>query len=171
MTPRARGRVLFVVAAAFALLAASARTAEAFCGFYVSGAGKPLFNRATQVVLLRDGTRTVLSMQNDYQGPPESFALVVPVPVVLQKENVHTLPRALFDRIDDLTAPRLVEYWEQDPCAEDEEMNTAGGTGTRAKGEEGSMGRPGGRGRRRRSAASTSAAPARSCSTTRRRSC
>jgi hypothetical protein len=56
-------------------------------------------------------------MQNNYQGPPESFAMVVPVPVVLQKENVKTLPREIFDHIDKLAAPRLVEYWEQDPCA------------------------------------------------------
>jgi hypothetical protein len=40
----------------------------------------------------------------------------VPVPVVLQKENVKTLPREVFDRVDQLAAPRLVEYWEQDPC-------------------------------------------------------
>src|SRR5213075_2283024 len=51
-----------------------------------------------------------------YQGPPESFAMVVPVPVVLQKENVKTLPFDVFDRVDSLSAPRLVEYWEQDPC-------------------------------------------------------
>ena len=90
--------------------------ARAFCGFYVSGADAPLFNNATQVVLMRDGTMTVLSMQNNYQGPPEDFAMVVPVPVVLQKENVRTLPKDVFDRVDKLTAPRLVEYWEQDPC-------------------------------------------------------
>jgi hypothetical protein len=90
--------------------------AEAFCGFYVSGADAHLTNNATQVVLMRQGTRTVLSMQNAYQGPPQDFAMVVPVPVVLQKENVKTLPRDVFDRVDRLTAPRLVEYWEQDPC-------------------------------------------------------
>ena len=49
---------------------------EAFCGFYVSGADAKLYNNATQVVLLRDGPRTVLSMQNNYQGPPENFAMV-----------------------------------------------------------------------------------------------
>jgi MYXO-CTERM domain-containing protein len=38
------------------------------------------------------------------------------VPVVLKKENVKTLPRDVFDHVDKLTAPRLVEYWEQDPC-------------------------------------------------------
>jgi MYXO-CTERM domain-containing protein len=90
--------------------------AHAFCGFYVGGAGQKLYNNATMVVMMRDGTRTVLSMQNNYQGPAEKFAMVVPVPVVLQKENVKTLPREVFDKIDTLAAPRLVEYWEQDPC-------------------------------------------------------
>lgn len=90
--------------------------AGGFCGFYVSGADASLYNNATEVVLMRDGVRTVISMANNYQGPPEDFAMVVPVPVVLQKENVKTLPREVFARIDKLAAPRLVEYWEQDPC-------------------------------------------------------
>ncbi|MCS6900146.1 MAG: DUF2330 domain-containing protein [Myxococcales bacterium] len=90
--------------------------AGAFCGFYVGGADAELFNHATQVVLMREGTRTVLSMANNYQGPPSDFAMVVPVPVILQKENVKTLSLGLFRKIDQLTAPRLVEYWEQDPC-------------------------------------------------------
>lgn len=90
--------------------------AHAFCGFYVSGADASLYNNATMVVLMREGTRTVLSMQNNYQGPPQDFAMVVPVPVVLQEENVKTLPREIFARVDKLAAPRLVEYWEQDPC-------------------------------------------------------
>jgi MYXO-CTERM domain-containing protein len=90
--------------------------ADAFCGFYVSGADAKLFNNATQVVLMREGTRTVLSMSNNYQGPPKDFAMVVPVPVVLQKENVKTLTKDIFTHIDQLSAPRLVEYWEQDPC-------------------------------------------------------
>ncbi|MCB9753208.1 MAG: DUF2330 domain-containing protein [Myxococcales bacterium] len=101
-------------------LAASLRpaVAEAFCGFYVSGADSKLYNNATSVVLLRDGTRTVLSMQNNYQGPPEDFAMVVPVPTVLRRRDVKVLPRDVFDRLDAASAPRLVEYWEQDPCPE-----------------------------------------------------
>jgi hypothetical protein len=104
-----------LVGGALTLLPAEAR---AFCGFYVAGADAKLFNNATLVVMMRDGTRTVLSMQNNYQGPPANFAMVVPVPIVLQKENVKTLPREVFDRVDQMAAPRLVEYWEQDPCAE-----------------------------------------------------
>jgi hypothetical protein len=103
--------------AAGATIAATAKPADAFCGFYVSGADAKLFNNATQVVLMREGTRTVLSMANNYEGPSSNFAMVVPVPVVLQKENVRTLPRAVFAKVDQLDAPRLVEYWEQDPCA------------------------------------------------------
>ncbi|MEL6177709.1 MAG: DUF2330 domain-containing protein, partial [Myxococcota bacterium] len=91
-------------------------TAEAFCGFYVSGADAKLYNNATMVVMMRDGKRTVLSMQNNYEGPPSNFAMVVPVPVVLKEENVKTLDKATFDKVDTMAAPRLVEYWEQDPC-------------------------------------------------------
>ncbi|HKE14365.1 MAG TPA: DUF2330 domain-containing protein [Kofleriaceae bacterium] len=109
-------RLVASIGAAAAALVAVPAVSAAFCGFYVSGAGADLFNNATQVVLMRQGTRTVLAMQNNYQGPPEDFALVVPVPMVLQKENVKTLPREVFRKVDSLAAPRLVEYWEQDPC-------------------------------------------------------
>ena len=91
--------------------------AQAFCGFFVAGSNAKLTNNASQVVLMRKGNRTVMTMSNTYQGPPENFAMVVPVPVVLQKENVKTLPADVFDRVDSLSAPRLVEYWEQDPCS------------------------------------------------------
>ncbi|MFO0597276.1 MAG: DUF2330 domain-containing protein [Myxococcaceae bacterium] len=101
--------------AAVALLAATA--SHAFCGFYVSSAGGQLFNDATMVTLMRDGTRTVLGMQNNYRGPPDDFAMVVPVPVVLQKENVRTLQKSAFDRIDAIASPRLVEmYTDTVPC-------------------------------------------------------
>ena len=101
------------------LLSASvlvASAAHAFCGFYVSSAGAELFNDATMVVLMREGTRTVLSMQNNYRGPTEDFALVIPVPVILKKESVKTLPKEVFTRIDTLASPRLVEDYEPGVC-------------------------------------------------------
>jgi len=106
-----RARLFALAATLFA-----AHRADAFCGFYVGGADAKMFNNATEVVLMRHGTTTVLSMQNNYQGPPEHFALVVPVPVVVKESQVKTLPRDVFDKVDKLGAPRLVEYWEQDPC-------------------------------------------------------
>jgi hypothetical protein len=116
MTMKKTARLWLCTALGAAALVTAAPRAQAFCGFYVSGADTKLYNSATQVVLMREGTRTVLSMQNNYQGPPQDFAMVVPVPVVLQKENVKTLTKEVFDHIDQLDAPRLVEYWEQDPC-------------------------------------------------------
>jgi len=104
------------VLAATCVVAATSVAAYAFCGFYVSGSNKKMFNDATQVVLMRDGTRTVLAMQNDYRGPVEDFAMVVPVPVVLKEGDVKVIDKAVFDRLDSLGSPRLVEYWEQDPC-------------------------------------------------------
>ena len=97
-------------------IATQATDSHAFCGFYVSGSGDKLFADATQVVLMRDGTRTVLSMQNDYKGPLADFAMVIPVPVVLHEPDVKTLPKNVFEHTDALGSPRLVEYWEQDPC-------------------------------------------------------
>jgi MYXO-CTERM domain-containing protein len=106
-------RLAAIITAAAILTPASA---EAFCGFYVAPQDGPLYNDATMVALMREGTRTALSMSNNYKGPAADFAMVVPVPVVLQKENVKTLDKGIFTRLEALTAPRLVEYWEQDPC-------------------------------------------------------
>lgn len=90
--------------------------AEAFCGFYVAGSNDDLYADATQVALMRGGTRTILSMENNYRGPLADFAMVVPVPEVLMQDQVKTLSPGLFRRLDRLTAPRLVQYWEKDPC-------------------------------------------------------
>jgi hypothetical protein len=90
--------------------------ARAFCGFYVGSAGAKLYNHASQVAMVRDGDHTVISMMNDYDGPLDKFALVVPVPVVLKKGQVHIGNRELFTRLDAYSSPRLVEYHDADPC-------------------------------------------------------
>jgi hypothetical protein len=107
-----RRAVLAVVAVVLAVPSA----ASAFCGFYVAGSDQQLVADATQVVLMRKGTRTVLSMQNNYKGPPQAFAMVIPVPVVLKEQDVKTLPAQVFTNVERMGAPRLVEYWERDPC-------------------------------------------------------
>ena len=99
-----------------AVLAMAARTALGFCGFYVAKADTKLFNQASQVVLVRDGDRTVLTMANDFKGDPKEFAIVIPVPTFLQKEQIHVAERALLDHLDAYSAPRLVEYFDGDPC-------------------------------------------------------
>ncbi len=112
--------ILRLAALVGAVVCAAPQAADAFCGFYINGAGSEMFNDATQVVMMRKGTRTVLSMQNNYQGPPAAFAMVIPVPTILQEADVKTLPKDVFGRVDIMGAPRLVEYWEQDPCGRDD---------------------------------------------------
>jgi hypothetical protein len=90
--------------------------AQAFCGFYVGKADAGLFNQASQVIMARDGDRTVISMANDYQGPLNEFALVVPVPTVLKRDQVHIGDPAIFARVDGWSAPRLTEYHDDNPC-------------------------------------------------------
>src|SRR5687768_18532642 len=93
-----RSMIVAATAATAAVTFAAPRAADAFCGFYINGAGSEMFNDATQVVLMRKGTRTVLSMQNNYKGPADAFAMVIPVPTVLKEADVKTLPKEVFDR-------------------------------------------------------------------------
>ena len=74
-------------------------TAWAFCGFYVAKADTKLYNQASQVILARDGNRTVLTMANDFQGDVKDFAVVIPVPTVLQKEQVSNLVKSEVTRV------------------------------------------------------------------------
>ena len=91
-------------------------TAQAFCGFYVAKADTSLFNRASQVVLVRDGKRTVLTMANDFEGNVRDFAVVVPVPTFIERGQINVGDKAVIDHLDAYTSPRLVEYFDPDPC-------------------------------------------------------
>lgn len=91
-------------------------TAWAFCGFYVAKADVSLFNQASQVIIARDNNRTILTMANDYRGDVKEFAIVVPVPTVIKKEQVKVGNSQILARLDAFTAPRLVEYFDTDPC-------------------------------------------------------
>ncbi len=98
------------------LLALSSATSQAFCGFYVGKADANLFNEASQVIVVRDGDKTVVSMLNDYKGDLKEFAVVVPVPSVLQKGQINVGDKQIFDRLDAYSAPRLAEYYDPNPC-------------------------------------------------------
>src|SRR5260370_37576862 len=85
-------------------------SAHAFCGFYVGKSDTKLFNEASQVALVRDGERTVMAMSNDYKSPLSDFALVVPVPSVLSKEQIHVGELKYVARLDTYLDARLNTY-------------------------------------------------------------
>jgi hypothetical protein len=88
----------------------------AFCGFYVAKADTKIFNKASKVVIARDGDRTIMTMSNDFKGDLKEFAVVIPVPTVIQKDQVSVSEQGVIDHLDAFTAPRLVEYFDPDPC-------------------------------------------------------
>ncbi|MEM9156390.1 MAG: DUF2330 domain-containing protein [Cyanobacteria bacterium P01_F01_bin.33] len=117
-----RFRPLAMVAISLALVLSWTTSARAFCGFYVSQANASLYNQASQVILARDDDRTVVTMANDFQGEADDFAMVVPVPVVLQPGQVHVGDPEIVKRLDSFSAPRLVEYFDENPCMLREEL-------------------------------------------------
>src|SRR5213596_2372091 len=94
----------------------STSIAWGFCGIYVAKADTQLFNKASKVALVRHDGKTVMTMANDYRGDPQEFALVVPVPTFLERDQIHVGERALLDHLDAYSAPRLVEYLDANPC-------------------------------------------------------
>ena len=108
---RLAGLVLAVV------FGAAAPAAQAFCGFYVARADGELFNKASTLVYTRVNDTSVITMSSDYRGDPSEFAMIVPTPKVLDRSQVTTVPSATVAHLDRYTAPRLVEYFEEDPCA------------------------------------------------------
>lgn len=108
-----------------ALDLAAPSTAHADGTVYVSEGAQPIAGRTSTVVVLREGERTVLSIQRDYHGPAEGFALVVPVPASFSAADVSTVDPALFDRVMRMGSPRLVELWEENPCIDVERRTSA----------------------------------------------
>ena len=97
-------------------------SASAFCGFYVGKADTKLFNKASEVAIARHDNKTVLTMANDFRGEVKEFAMVVPVPTVLEKEQIHIGDPAVLKHMADYSAPRLVEYFDENPCLRNELM-------------------------------------------------
>lgn len=95
---------------------------SAFCGFYVGKVDTKLFNTASEVTIARHDDKTVVTMTNDFKGDAKEFALVVPVLTLLKKEQIHVGDAAVLTHLADYSAPRLVEYFDENPCLREELM-------------------------------------------------
>ena len=104
------------VATTAILANAAIAPANAFCGFYVAQADAKLFNQSSQVVLARDGEQTAITMASDFEGDVKEFAVVVPVPTFIERKQIGVVEPKTIDHLDKYTAPRLVEYHDDDPC-------------------------------------------------------
>ncbi len=109
-------RTLTSLVLAVVLLLTFAVPAWAFCGFYVGGADAKIFNESSQVIIAHQDDKTILTMANDFQGAVKDFALVVPVPVAIKREQVNIGDKEVIKKLDAFSQPRLVEYNDPNPC-------------------------------------------------------
>ncbi|THD62618.1 MAG: DUF2330 domain-containing protein [Bradyrhizobium sp.] len=116
MTYRAAHALKTGVAMAAILAQLAMGPANAFCGFYVAQADSKLFNTSSKVVLARDGDQTAITMASDFEGDTKEFAVVVPVPTFIERKQIGVVDPKTIDHLDHYTAPRLVEYHDDDPC-------------------------------------------------------
>ena len=90
--------------------------AGAFCGFYVAGGDAKLFNNATQVVLMRDGHAHRAVDAEQLPGPARELRDGGAGAGRAQEGGRQDAAQRGVRRTSTRwRAPRLVEYWEQDP--------------------------------------------------------
>jgi hypothetical protein len=116
MISKVSARLKAGVALVATLSQLTAGPAAAFCGFYVAKADSKLFNKSSKVVLTRDGNQTAITMASDYEGDPNEFAVVIPVPTFIERRQIGVVDSKTIYHLDAYTAPRLVEYSDPDPC-------------------------------------------------------
>jgi hypothetical protein len=116
MISKVSARLKAGVALVVTLSQLTADPAAAFCGFYVAKADSKLFNKSSKVVLTRDGNQTAITMASDYEGDPNEFAVVIPVPTFIERRQIGVVDSKTIDHLDAYTAPRIVEYSDPDPC-------------------------------------------------------
>lgn len=75
-----------------------------------------LYNKSSQVVLVRDGLKTTITMSNDVYGDVKDFAMVVPVPAVLRRDQIRTVNMELLNQLEQRTGPRLTTITDPNPC-------------------------------------------------------
>jgi hypothetical protein len=116
-----------------ALLALSSPAALA-CPTIATGTPAQLSFDTAQVVLVHQDGRTTFSVSINPEGNSQDFALVLPVPTMLEEGDIRTLDSDIFAQLDGYSAPRRLDdagcgYQAVVPCWEDYPMADAGESG------------------------------------------
>ena len=83
-------------------------------------------SEASQVVLVRDGDRTVLTMVNDFKGDIREFAMVIPVPTILERGQIHVGNPAVVEHLDAYSGPSAGGVSRREPLPPDRLQGRAG---------------------------------------------
>jgi hypothetical protein len=94
----------------FSLALLLSTPAHAFCGTFVGDPGATMTNGASQVVIARYDTTTVLTVIMDYEGSVGDFGILLPIPEVVTADQVGSIDRSLVTWLADFSTPRQVAY-------------------------------------------------------------
>lgn len=117
---RRRMRLLVFAVFLVATLLPAPRSVSALCGCMVFRAPRvqagsvhsgitsdPGYSPSAAVFIVRDGVKTVLTMEPAYEGPKVPISMILPVPTAIERAQVQTVPGSIFRNLDRLTAPRV----------------------------------------------------------------
>ncbi|MFT5686123.1 MAG: hypothetical protein ACI8RZ_007079, partial [Myxococcota bacterium] len=60
--------------------------ADAFCGAYVGEEGAEIHNKASRIVVAREGAVTTLTMFSDFEGDASEFGMIIPVSTAIDSD-------------------------------------------------------------------------------------
>ena len=93
------------------ILLLTASFGHAFCGAYAGSADQDIpTNSRSEVILVRDGKWTTLTLAADVEGDATDFALLMPIPDVLTAEDVTLVDPNLVEVVTTYGSPRAVVY-------------------------------------------------------------
>lgn len=77
---------------------------------------KNIENSSTKVALVRDGDSTVMTIYSNVKTKLLNFAMVIPVPTSISREQIRVVEPKVFEWFEEKTAAKLVENWDSSPC-------------------------------------------------------
>jgi hypothetical protein len=86
------------------------QVAGAFGGVFVGAAGDNLTSSLSQVVVVREGNQTTMTLAAGYEGDATQFGLVIPVPVVVEAADIKEIEPTVIEYLDVNAAPRAVSH-------------------------------------------------------------
>ncbi len=98
--------------------------AHAMTGFFVANDETPIAAPATKIIIVTRNGHHTLTIMPSLTATARDVAWLFPVPANVTAQNVHEVSASLFDAVDMLTAPRLREETDPDPCPANNQAKT-----------------------------------------------
>ena len=86
-------------------LAVTLPSAALACGGFFCDGNQPVLQRGERILFIPDGAVTTTIVEIQYQGQPEDFSWLLPVPASVTASDIGTAHASLFDQLEGSTAP------------------------------------------------------------------